>query len=99
MDYLNNSSQTSQTGSQPNNSTKTVGNEYTSPDRYKSASGVECIDLIYHMTYESTGLEAFYIGNIVKYLFRFTKKNGIDDLVKAKVYLQFLIELYAKRGN
>ena len=99
MGYLNNSSQTSQTGSQPNQSTKPVGNKFTSPDHYKCASGVGCRDLIYHMTYESTGVEAFYIGNIIKYLFRFTKKNGVDDLVKAKVYLQFLIELYAKRGN
>ena len=36
--------------------------------------------------------ENFYIGNIIKYLWRYKKKNGVRDLEKAKQYLEFLIE-------
>lgn len=36
--------------------------------------------------------EIFYIGNIIKYLWRYKKKNGVKDLEKAKQYLEFLIE-------
>lgn len=36
--------------------------------------------------------ETFYIGNIIKYLWRYKKKNGVKDLEKAKQYLEFLIE-------
>lgn len=35
--------------------------------------------------------ENFYIGNIIKYLWRYKKKNGVKDLEKAKEYLEFLI--------
>ena len=31
-------------------------------------------------------------GNIIKYVTRWKEKNGIDDLLKAKHYIEFLIE-------
>ena len=31
-------------------------------------------------------------GNIIKYVVRWRDKNGIEDLLKAKVYLDMLIE-------
>jgi hypothetical protein len=34
----------------------------------------------------------FYEGNICKYLLRWRKKNGVEDLKKAQHYLEFLIE-------
>lgn len=34
----------------------------------------------------------FYEGNALKYLLRWRKKNGIEDLVKARTYLQLLID-------
>ena len=33
-----------------------------------------------------------YRCNIVKYILRFQKKNGVEDLKKAKYYLEKLIE-------
>ncbi|MFR9120273.1 MAG: DUF3310 domain-containing protein [Streptococcus parasanguinis] len=33
-----------------------------------------------------------YWGNAIKYLCRFQKKNGLEDLDKAKKYLEWLIE-------
>lgn len=37
--------------------------------------------------------EAWFVGNITKYVERYRKKNGIKDLEKAQHYLQKLIEL------
>ena len=39
----------------------------------------------------SNGL-GFCEGNVVKYVSRWREKNGLDDLLKAKHYLEFLIE-------
>lgn len=38
----------------------------------------------------------FYLGNVYKYLMRYDSKNGVEDLMKAKHYLEKLIEV--KRG-
>ena len=38
-------------------------------------------------------LKGFYKGNVLKYMLRHEKKNGKEDLEKAKVYLNWLIEL------
>ncbi|MDF1690525.1 MAG: DUF3310 domain-containing protein [Cycloclasticus sp.] len=35
---------------------------------------------------------SFCEGNVIKYVSRWRDKNGIDDLLKAKHYLEFLIE-------
>lgn len=34
----------------------------------------------------------FCEGNVVKYITRYKEKNGIEDLKKAKHYIDFLIE-------
>jgi len=46
---------------------------------WKCGQGIECIDVTRHMN--------FNIGNAVKYLWRFQDKNGIQDLEKARWYL------------
>lgn len=35
---------------------------------------------------------SFAAGNVIKYVVRFEKKNGIEDLEKAKHYIEFMIE-------
>jgi hypothetical protein len=35
--------------------------------------------------------EGYCIGNVVKYLLRHKSKGGIDDLYKAREYIDFLI--------
>ncbi len=37
---------------------------------------------------------SFAAGNIIKYVSRFDKKNGIEYLEKAKHYIDFMIEMY-----
>lgn len=36
-------------------------------------------------------------GNVIKYVSRWRKKNGIADLEKAKHYIELLIELEARK--
>lgn len=40
----------------------------------------------------------FMQGNVIKYVTRYKKKNGIEDLEKAKEYIDRLIE-FEKRGE
>ena len=60
-----------------------------SPPHYNQA-GVECIDAIRAATDE--GYQYYLQGNIIKYLWRYRYKNGVQDLEKAQWYLQKLIE-------
>lgn len=62
------------------------------PDHYKSSSGLEAIDVIEAFTAELFGLEAVCTGNALKYLLRWKKKNGVEDLKKARWYLNCMIE-------
>tara|TARA_R110000772_G_scaffold217894_2_gene328409 strand:+ start:405 stop:608 length:204 start_codon:yes stop_codon:yes gene_type:complete len=41
----------------------------------------------------------FNEGNIIKYVSRWKDKNGIEDLLKAKDYLEYLIELNKNDGK
>ena len=42
----------------------------------------------------------FFQGNVVKYITRFREKNGLEDLRKAKTYIDLLIEKeYGKESN
>lgn len=38
-------------------------------------------------------------GNVIKYVSRWRKKNGIADLEKARHYIDLLIELECKHGR
>lgn len=51
------------------------------PKHYNShPSGVECIDIAEHMT--------FNLGNAFKYIWRADLKSGVEDLRKAAWYVQ-----------
>ena len=41
----------------------------------------------------------FLAGNVIKYVCRYDAKNGVEDLKKAKVYLEKLIERTEKEEN
>ena len=60
------------------------------PPHYNQA-GIECIDAIQAAT--GDGFEYYLHGNIMKYLWRYRYKNGIEDLKKAQWYLNKLIEV------
>lgn len=39
---------------------------------------------------------SFAVGNIIKYVCRYDKKNGLEDIQKARQYLDFLEEKWNK---
>ena len=53
-------------------------------------SGIECINAIQAAT--GDGYEYYLQGNILKYLWRYRYKNGVEDLKKAQWYLNELVE-------
>lgn len=61
------------------------------PSHYQSETGIEVIDAIEAFTFDLEGIAAFDTGNILKYICRWNKKNGLQDLKKAEWYLQHLI--------
>lgn len=63
-----------------------------SPNHYTSDKGFEVFDVQEAFIHELKGMSANYWCNIVKYILRFQKKNGVEDLKKAKYYLEKLIE-------
>ena len=54
---------------------------------------IECIDCIESAVADLNGFEGFLAGNVIKYVFRFKRKNGKDDLQKAEWYLSKLMEM------
>lgn len=64
----------------------------TKPNHYKG-NGMEVLNII----------DAFELGpyeaNIIKYVLRYKKKNGVDDLRKAAFYLLYLIEKHEASAN
>lgn len=59
------------------------------PNHYKTGD-IECIDYIKDVM-SSESYKGFLHGNIIKYISRYENKNGVEDLKKAKVYLDWLI--------
>ena len=62
------------------------------PPHYQSETGLEVIDVIEAFTFDLKGIEATDTGNILKYICRWKGKNGLQDLEKAKWYLDHLID-------
>jgi hypothetical protein len=59
------------------------------PSHYKQGP-IECIEAIKAAL--GLGFVAYLWGNILKYLWRWPNKNGIEDLKKARWYLDRLIQ-------
>ena len=62
------------------------------PNHYKQGK-MECIDAIESATEGLQGIEAVCTGNGIRYLWRWKRKNGIEDLKKAKWYIDRLIKV------
>ena len=67
-----------------------LSSDKINPDYY--TKGIDCIDYI--ISHSMNYLE----GNLVKYVTRYKFKNGLEDLLKARWYLDRLIEDYNEKG-
>lgn len=66
-------------------------NDPTHPSHY-SQGGISVWDVIRAYTDGLNGVDAFNAGNAIKYILRWSHKNGVEDLEKAKVYIDELIK-------
>ena len=64
------------------------------PEHYKDG-GIEPFDYM-RAKLSPEGLEGFAVGNVIKYISRYRKKNGLEDLRKSRWYLDKLIEMLEK---
>ena len=64
------------------------------PNHYTSG-GIECIDAM-QASIPPEQFKGFLRGNVQKYCWRCDKKNGLEDLKKARWYLDKLIETIEK---
>lgn len=69
------------------------------PTHYRGENGVECIDAIESVTSLYEGFSGYCIGNILKYVWRHRLKGGIQDLEKAKWYIDRLISYYEEEDK
>jgi hypothetical protein len=68
-----------------------AGDNVNHPSHYTQGS-IECIDAITEATKHLLGIAAVCVANIIKYVWRYPFKNGLEDLYKARWYLDTLIE-------
>ena len=62
---------------------------------HDNVGGIECIDAILSATNHNK--EGYLQGNILKYVWRYDYKGGLEDLKKAQWYLNKLIEVYKEK--
>ena len=79
-----------------------IGND-SAPDNVNHPShytqgGIECIKAI-EASMSPEGFQDYCKGNVLKYIWRFREKNGLEDLKKAQAYLGWLIESVEEHGN
>jgi len=65
------------------------------PKYYKG--DIECIDAIKEATKGKQGIEAVCVANVIKYLWRYEEKNGLEDVEKARWYIEKLIKEIKER--
>ena len=62
------------------------------PDHYKSSTSLECIEAM-ELVFGTRAVIDFCMCNAWKYIWRWKHKNGVEDLEKAKWYIEKATEL------
>ena len=73
-------------------------NDPTHPSHY-AQGGISVWDVIRAYTDGLNGVDAFNAGNTIKYVLRWHHKNGVEELEKAKVYIDELIKSQKEKKN
>lgn len=68
------------------------------PEHYQSGK-IETIDVIEEFTKDLKGIEASDTANIIKYVCRWKRKNGVEDLRKLVWYANHLINHIETKGE
>lgn len=79
--------------------TESTDDPVNHPSHYQTKSGLETIQVIEAFTDGLEGIEAVCTANAIKYICRWKKKNGLQDLKKAQWYLNKLIKHVEKSAE
>lgn len=71
--------------------------EVDHPRRY-TKGGIECIDALKAATVGKAGIEAVCVANVIRYLWRYEEKGGRTDVLKARWYVNRLLEEMGGQG-
>lgn len=77
----------------------TIKNDKINHPKHYTQYRCEVLDIIEDATKELSGGKAVCLGNVIKYVLRYQFKNGVEDLEKAKFYLEKLISYYNENGS
>ena len=80
-----------------NDEVKPTNDAVQHPSHY-TQGGIECIDAI-RASMTADGFCDYCKGNILKYIWRWRDKGGVEDLKKARVYLDWLINAADAKEN
>lgn len=69
------------------------------PGHYAWRGGLECIEIARELCQGSDGIAAYLIGCATKYIYRYPRKNGLQDLDKAIECLTMLRGIEARKGG
>lgn len=75
-----------------------MADNVNSPSHYNQGN-IECIDCLKAATVNKPPFEAVCVANIIKYLWRYEEKNGLEDIEKAEWYLDRLHREVADKCN
>ena len=80
-----------------NDEVDTTNDAVQHPSHY-TQGGIECIEAI-RASMTADGFCDYCKGNIIKYIWRWRDKGGVEDLRKASVYLNWLINAADEKEN
>lgn len=75
---------------------KITGTDLVNHPPHYTKGAIECIEAIEECVKGKPATEAYLVGNILKYIWRYENKGGIEDVKKAQWYLNRLIEKMSK---
>lgn len=64
------------------------------PYHYEGSTSIECIEAM-EVMFDRYDVQAFCVCNAFKYIWRHKHKNGLEDLEKARWYLNHVKTLYS----
>ena len=73
-------------------------NDNVNHPAHYTAGGIECIDALEAATEGLQGIVAVCAANAIKYIWRFSRKNGTEDIDKAIWYLNRLKKALNERN-
>lgn len=69
------------------------------PQHYQTESGLEAVTVMEEFTAHLVGKEATNTYQVIKYILRWKKKDGLRDLKKCRYYLDRLINIVENNSN